>query len=154
MQLHTIKREHANKKVKTVGRGGKRGTYSGRGVKGQNARSGHKKRPEIRDQIKKIPKLRGYQVPKIAQKPFVLNLDTLEAAYQSGEKVSPKTLHAKGLLSGHKRGTGIKILGRGELLKKLSFENVIISHSAEEKIGKGGMTISSVGEAKAKTVAK
>lgn len=153
MQLHTLKREHPNKKAKTIGRGGKRGTYSGRGIKGQNARAGHKKRPEIRDIIKKIPKLRGYQVPKIAVKPFVLNLDTLEKAYQSGEKVSPKTLHAKGLLSGYKRGAGIKILGRGELSKKLSFEGVTISLSAEEKLTKSGSARIAEGTSVRKVVA-
>ena len=42
-----------------VGRGGKRGKTSGRGTKGQNARAGRKKRPEMRDFIKRIPKLRG-----------------------------------------------------------------------------------------------
>lgn len=42
-----------------VGRGGKRGKTSGKGTKGQNARAGRKKRPEIRDFIKRFPKLRG-----------------------------------------------------------------------------------------------
>ncbi len=59
MQFHTIKRKSPNKKSKQVGRGGTRGKTSGRGTKGQNARSGRKKRPELRDTIKRIPKLRG-----------------------------------------------------------------------------------------------
>lgn len=59
MQFHTIKRKTPNKKSKQVGRGGTRGKTAGRGTKGQNARSGRKKRPEIRDTIKRIPKLRG-----------------------------------------------------------------------------------------------
>jgi ribosomal protein L15 len=59
MQFHTLKRKTANKKSTQVGRGGKRGKTSGRGTKGQNARAGRKKRPELRDFIKRFPKLRG-----------------------------------------------------------------------------------------------
>jgi large subunit ribosomal protein L15 len=59
MQFHILKRKTPNKKHKTVGRGGTRGKTSGRGTKGQNARAGHKKRPELRDFIKRVPKLRG-----------------------------------------------------------------------------------------------
>ena len=59
MQFHTLKRKTPNKKSKQVGRGGTRGKTAGRGTKGQNARAGHKNRPEIRDVIKRVPKLRG-----------------------------------------------------------------------------------------------
>jgi large subunit ribosomal protein L15 len=59
MQFHKLKRKTPNKKAKQVGRGGTRGKTSGRGTKGQNARAGHKKRPETRDIIKRFPKLRG-----------------------------------------------------------------------------------------------
>ncbi len=59
MQFHTLKRKTANQKPKQVGRGGTRGKTSGRGTKGQNARAGRKKRPELRDFIKRVPKLRG-----------------------------------------------------------------------------------------------
>ena len=59
MQFHTLKRKTKNKKARQVGRGGTRGKTSGRGTKGQNARAGRKKRPELRDFIKRFPKLRG-----------------------------------------------------------------------------------------------
>lgn len=59
MQFHTLKRKTKNIKSKQVGRGGTRGKTSGRGTKGQNARAGHKNRPELRDFIKRVPKLRG-----------------------------------------------------------------------------------------------
>jgi len=61
MQLHQIKPLNKRKSKRRVGRGGKRGTYCGRGMKGQRARTGAKVRPEIRDLIKKIPKIRGYR---------------------------------------------------------------------------------------------
>lgn len=59
MQFHTLKRKTPNYKSQQVGRGGTRGKTSGRGTKGQNARAGHKNRPELRDTIKRVPKLRG-----------------------------------------------------------------------------------------------
>jgi large subunit ribosomal protein L15 len=68
MQLHEIKPYNKLKKKKRVGRGGKKGTYSGKGMKGQKSRAGAKIRPEIRDMIKKIPKLRGYRFKKKTNK--------------------------------------------------------------------------------------
>ena len=59
MQLNNLKRRTKRMKSRQVGRGGTRGKTSGRGTKGQNARAGRKKRPEIRDFIKRFPKLRG-----------------------------------------------------------------------------------------------
>lgn len=59
MQLHTLQPTHQLKGKRRIGRGGKRGTYSGRGVKGQGARAGNKIRPGTRDLIQQIPKLRG-----------------------------------------------------------------------------------------------
>lgn len=59
MQFHTLKVKTKRRRARQVGRGGTRGKTSGRGTKGQNARAGHKKRPELRDFIKRIPKLRG-----------------------------------------------------------------------------------------------
>ena len=61
MQIHNLKRKHKNKKDRLVGRGGKHAKTSGRGGKGQTARAGNKRRPELRDIIKKLPKNRGYQ---------------------------------------------------------------------------------------------
>ncbi|PIR97790.1 MAG: hypothetical protein COT89_02670 [Candidatus Colwellbacteria bacterium CG10_big_fil_rev_8_21_14_0_10_42_22] len=59
MNLHEISPIHKNKSKKRIGRGGKRGTYSGKGMKGQKSRAGHKIRPASRDLIQQIPKLRG-----------------------------------------------------------------------------------------------
>ena len=59
MQLHELRPVHKNKSKKRIGRGGKRGTYSGRGMKGQKSRAGRKIRPAIRDLIQRTPKLRG-----------------------------------------------------------------------------------------------
>ena len=77
MQIHSIKREHPNKKARQVGRGGTRGKTSGRGGKGQTARAGNKRRPQLRDIIKKLPKLRGYRFNSIQTKPRPVNLESL-----------------------------------------------------------------------------
>ena len=74
MQIHTLKRLHKNKKDRIVGRGGKHAKTSGRGGKGQTARAGNKRRPELRDIIKKLPKNRGYQFKSI-QRDFKLSQD-------------------------------------------------------------------------------
>ena len=102
MQFHSIKRKTENKKRMTVGRGGKRGKTSGRGTKGQKARSGRKLRPEIREVIKKIPKLRGYAFNSIQTKPVVVKLSQIEKAFKAGEEVTPKAIAEKGLVSTYK----------------------------------------------------
>jgi ribosomal protein L15 len=73
MQIHNLKRVHKNKKDRIVGRGGKHAKTSGRGGKGQTARAGNKRRPELRDIIKKLPKNRGYQF-KSVRKPYIVTI--------------------------------------------------------------------------------
>jgi large subunit ribosomal protein L15 len=69
MQLHQLQPITKKKAEKRVGRGGKRGTYSGRGLKGQKARAGRKIRPAIRDYIQKLPKIKGAKrIPRQAKK--------------------------------------------------------------------------------------
>lgn len=68
MQIHNLKRQHKNKKDRLVGRGGKHAKTSGRGGKGQTARAGNKRRPELRDIIKKLPKNRGYRFKSVVKK--------------------------------------------------------------------------------------
>jgi len=136
MQLHQVKPIHRQKNKKRVGRGGKRGTYSGKGIKGQKSRAGHKIRPEIRDFIKKIPKRRGYRFKAIKPKPEIVNLKDLEKYFEEGDLVNPETLLEKGLISRIKgRTPEVKILGTGELKKKLKIENCKMSKSAEKVLG-------------------
>jgi len=133
MQLYQVKPIHSQKSKKRVGRGGKRGTYSGKGSKGQLSRAGRKLRPEIRDFIKKIPKKRGYRFKSFAVKPQVVNLKDLEKKYNNGEIVSPETLLEKGLIvKVNNKIPDVKILGDGELKKKLKVENCRMSKSVEK----------------------
>ncbi|OHA76457.1 MAG: 50S ribosomal protein L15, partial [Candidatus Wildermuthbacteria bacterium RIFCSPLOWO2_12_FULL_40_9] len=98
MQLHQLKPIHKNRKSKRVGRGGKRGTYSSRGMKGQKSRAGRKFQPIVRELIKRYPKLRGYRFKPQEGKFAIVNTADLEKKFQTGEKVSPKTLLEKGLI--------------------------------------------------------
>jgi len=146
MQLHQLKPTHRRKKQKRIGRGGKRGTYSGRGIKGQKARAGATLQPAIRVFIKRYPKLRGYkQKPKIQSLKFktvILNLDVLEKNFSPGEKITPKVLLDKGIIHKIKgRIPNVKILGRGEITKKLIIEGCEASKTARDKIEKVGGTI-------------
>lgn len=97
MQTHNLKRVHKNKKDRLVGRGGKHAKTSGRGGKGQTARAGNKRRPELRDIIKKLPKNRGYSF-KSKKKPFKLALDKVLSAAGKKESFSEirKRLGIKG----------------------------------------------------------
>lgn len=141
MQLDTLKRQHPNKKAKQVGRGGTRGKTSGRGGKGQTARAGNKRRPQIRDIIKKIPKLRGYRFSSAKIKYSPVNVGALNI-FEGGQEVTVASLFEKNLV---RRVGGVlphvKILGTGELTKKLSITGCKVSEAAKIKIEKAGGSI-------------
>lgn len=139
MQLHQLQPIHKTKKPKRIGRGGKRGTYSGRGMKGQKSRAGRKFKPAIRDLIKRYPKLRGYRFNPLPERFAVVNLDILEKKFKDKEQISPKILLEKKLIRKIKGKTPkVKILGKGELTKVLIIESCLFSKSAKEKIEKAG----------------
>jgi large subunit ribosomal protein L15 len=142
MQLNTLKAKTKRKTSQQVGRGGTRGKTSGRGTKGQNARAGRKKRPELRDFIKRFPKLRGRGVSSFKSrevKPIAVNLGLIEKHFNAGETVTLASLVAKKIISLKKSSDStVKILGTGEISKKISFEGVTVSGSAKTKIEKAG----------------
>jgi len=141
MQLHQLKPKHKLKKKKRVGRGGKRGTYSGRGIKGQKSRAGRKFAPIIRELIKRYPKLRGYRFKKSKKYFAIINIGILDKKFESLEVVTPKSLLKRKLIRKIKgKIPKVKILGKGELKKKLVIENCEVSKSAREKIKKTGGT--------------
>lgn len=144
MQLHELKRKTSQRKKTIVGRGGTRGKTAGRGTKGQKARAGHKIRPEMRDFIKKLPKLRGRgknSNVSIQTKPIVVKISELDV-FDAGAKVTPTTLVEKGIIEtkGNKFPR-VKILGNGELKKKLAVSGCEVSAEARAKIEKAGGTI-------------
>jgi len=136
MQLHQIKPKNINKDKKRVGRGGKRGTFSGKGAKGQLARAGRKLRPELREIVKKIPKTRGYDFKSFRIKPQIVNLEDLDKKFKDGEIVNPETLLEKGLIAKiNNKMPAVKILGNGKLTKKIKAENCKMSASAKKVLG-------------------
>lgn len=147
MQMNTLARKTPNTKHVQVGRGGKRGKTAGRGTKGQNARGNTRKRPELRDIIKKIPKKRGYGKNRAKSnfaKPeaFVVNLSVLETVFENGATVSPVTLLEKGILKSVRLPkAGVKVLGTGELTKKLHVSACTISAAAKAKVEAAGGTV-------------
>lgn len=140
MQLNELKRKTSNRKQKRVGRGrgSGKGKTSGRGTKGQKARAGHKMMPAIREQLKKLPKKRGYSFKSIQDKPTVFNVATLERYFAAGDTINPKVLVERGLLI---QGKAVKILGDGELTKKLTVAGCKVSASARTKIEQVGGSV-------------
>lgn len=150
MQLHQIKSNHPRPDRKRVGRGGKRGTYSGKGQKGQKARSPIK--PDFRGGNapiwKLFPKQRGAsKKTKIKHRYFIyrrskavpVGLGKIDLLFKEGEKVNAQTLAEKGAVDSPKRK--IKILSNGDLKKKLEFEGLPLSKEAQKKIIQSGGTI-------------
>lgn len=148
MQLHELKRSTARPTAKRIGRGGKRGKTSGRGHKGQTARAGNSMRPEMRDIIKKLPKLRGHgknrarTVNAERELPVVVNLSVLEATFTAGTAVTPQALVAAGVITTvRKRVPMVKLLGTGTVSKAFTVTNCQYSASAKTKIEAAGGTI-------------
>ncbi len=132
------------KKKKRIGRGGKRGNYSGRGMKGQKSRAGRKIRPAVRDIILRLPKLRGLGFKSLKEKPYIVNLVDIDRKFNENEVVNKESLVAKKILKIRKSETRpqIKILGNGDLTKKLIFSSeLLFSKKAKEKIIKSGSLI-------------
>ena len=139
MRLHDLKPAKGSKKDhKRVGRGGKRRYTSGRGSNGQNARSGGGVRPGFEGGqnplFMRLPK-RGFN-NRWATKYAEVNIRSLNR-FDAGAEVTPEVLIEVGIID--KLLDGVKILGTGELEKKLTVKAHRFSKSAVEKIeGAGG----------------
>lgn len=144
MQLHELTSKTGRKSSKRLGRGrgSGKGKTSGRGTKGQRARAGHRIRPDVREKLKKLPKLRGYRFASFQTRPVVVNLEALEAAFGGGESITPQVLTERGLVR-VRRGQQpvVKILGTGTLTKKFAVSGCAVSAAAKEKIQKAGGTV-------------
>lgn len=140
LKLHTLRPyKGSTKRRKVVGRGvgSGHGTFSGRGAKGQHARSGsaipvgfeggrmplHRQMPKLRGFKSRTPKATG------------IRLDRIETKFNAGQTVNPKELFNRGMIKSNM--DEVKILD-GKISKNLIFEKVMVSKSAEEKITKAG----------------
>jgi large subunit ribosomal protein L15 len=140
--LHTLSPTPGSTKTKKRlgrGRGSGTGKTSGKGVKGQKARPGHHgarigfEGGQMPLKMR-IPK-RGFKNP-FRIEAFPINVSTLEKEFESGATVDLDTLKAKSLIP--KRVKVVKILGEGDLTKKLTVKAHRFSETAKDKIGKAG----------------
>lgn len=142
MQLHSLRAKTKTKNRKRVGRGGTRGKTSGRGHKGQKQHGGHGIRPHMRDEIKRLPKLRGRGVntnKPVNPKAVAVNVAVIESNFKKGTVVSPKTLFKAGLIL--KKGDSfpvVKVLGQGDIANAVTVVGCKVSNTAKEKIEKAG----------------
>jgi len=118
-----------------VGRGGKRGTTSGKGQKGQKSRAGHRIRPAIRDLLLRIPKLRGFKNKPKSPKFVSVNLGIL--AGKISEPVIDRQILVKYKIIKNSE-KNIVILGQGDLKKAIEIKGLKVSKAAKEKIEKAG----------------
>lgn len=139
MKLHTL--TSIQKRSQRIGRGGKRGSYSGRGVKGQKSRAGRRIRPAERDLIIRLPKLRGFRNKPKSELSKVFSLGTLSSSFKknAGKEIiiTRESLKTVGLLAKKFKG-GVKILGVGEIVFPVSIKDIQLSESARKKIEKAG----------------
>jgi large subunit ribosomal protein L15 len=161
LNLSNLKPAQARKDRKRIGRGlgSGKGRYSGRGIKGQKSRSGSAKMAAGFEGGQmpldmRAPKLRGNtSADAMPIGPFrtyshPINLRDLDRVFESGDTVDLDALVAKGLLKNQK--VDVKILGTGELSKKLSVTAHSFSASAREKIEAAGGSVTALKEPKVK----
>ena len=159
LNLSNLKPAQARKARKRVGRGlgSGKGRYSGRGIKGQKSRSGsNKMRPGFEGGqnpiYMRLPKQRGpYSRDAMPMGPhrtstIPVNVAALEERFDAGAEVTIETLIEKGLIRNAR--TDVKLLGNGELSKKLSITVHAASATAREKVEAAGGTLTLLREPK------
>lgn len=132
MQAHQLVK--TKKRRQRIGRGGKRGTFSGRGTKGQKARAGRRIRPQVRDIIKKIHKRRGYFFKSFREKPYVANIGDIDKKFNSGDKITLESLIKSKVLRVPKgKKIKVKILSGGKSDKKFNFDKELTFSESVKK---------------------
>ncbi len=146
MELSNIQKQQGKiKKAKRVGRGcgsGKGMHTTGRGTKGQLARTGGK--PPLGYEggqeplFRKLPHIRGFKRP-IAKKVTNVSISVFNS-FRKGSNITPKGLLEAGIIKNIPRG-GVKILNNGKLEKELTFSGFQMSSSAKKQIEESGSKI-------------
>lgn len=141
MQANNLKPKNKRKKRKTIGRGGKKGTYSGKGNKGQKARSGAHIDPLFEGGrstlIDHMKKKKGFKSRNI--KFTIISLKKIGKKFKEGDVVSIESLIKAGLVGRIEASLGVKILGKADSIGKLSIDkDILLSSSAKESIEKAG----------------
>ena len=156
--LHTLAPNPGSTKTKKRlgrGRGSGTGKTSGKGVKGQKARPGHHgARYAFEGGQMPMPRRigkRGFKNPNRIDA-YPINVSTLESKFDAGQTVDLVSLREKGLVP--KLAEYVKILGEGEITKKLSIKAYGVSAMAKEKIEKAGGSVEVIGRAHAQPAAQ
>jgi large subunit ribosomal protein L15 len=128
----------SRKRIVRVGRGNAsgHGTFSGRGIKGQRARSGGRKklaRRGLKQMLQQLPKTRGFQ--SIHENNTVVNIGELQEKFAAQSKVTPETLRRAGLI---RKAEFVKVLGTGTLKNALQVHAHAFSATAKTAIEKAG----------------
>lgn len=144
MELHNLSpAPGARKKRKRIGRGPSsgHGKTSGKGHKGQKARAGYSRRLDFEGGqtplTRRIPKVGFKHQSRHAM--AEVNLDMLDRHFEDGAEITAEVLVGKHII--HPRRGGVKVLGRGEITKKLILKVTAISAGAREKIEKAGGSV-------------
>ena len=142
MEIRPPSGSRKTKKIAGRGYSARRGVKAGKGDKGQNSRSGGGVRPGFEGGqmplYRRIPR-KGFSNYPFKREYDVINVSTLEKKYSDGETVSVETLKEKRILK--KKFASVKILGEGELSKKLTVDIAAVSAAAKEKIEKAGGSV-------------
>jgi large subunit ribosomal protein L15 len=139
MQLHNLKLKNKRKKKKTIGRGGKKGTYSGKGMKGQKARSGAHVKPLFEGGrstlIDHMKKKRGFK--SLSAKKTIVKLADIDKKFKDGEEITAEALIKVGLVDKMGAKNGIKVLGGKDIKKQFTFhKNIFLSKSVVKAVKK------------------
>lgn len=144
MKLHTLRPAKGAKKanVKRLGRGpgSGRGKTSGKGTKGQKARSGGKGKLRLigmKRMIRRIPKKRGFT--SLNAKNETVSLRAITKVIKDAAVITPAVLAKHGLVSGPK--ADVKILAGGEIKKKLTVKGCKVTEGAKAMIEKAGGSV-------------
>ena len=132
MQINTLQLNSKKKKRKTIGRGGKKGTYSGRGNKGQKARSGGNVNPLFEGGrstlVDHMKKKRGFTSRN--PKNVIVKFSDLSKKFESGAKITIEDLIKNNLVKKVEVKRGVQLLGPKDGKKEFSFgEKILVSKS-------------------------
>jgi large subunit ribosomal protein L15 len=135
MQINTLKIKYSKKKRKIIGRGGKKGTYSGKGGKGQKGRSGVSINPLFEggrsSLIDRLKKVRGFKSYK--PKAVIFKLSALEKKFKEGDIINKESLIKAGLLDKKEIKRRVKILGGEGIESQFKIgEGITLSASAKK----------------------
>jgi len=140
LSLHTLRPSQKSKTTKRVGRGNASGvgSYSGRGIKGQKARTGGRrglKRRGLKQFLMQLPKTRGFSQQKNM---FAVTLERIASKFKEGDHVTPQELVKHGMLP---KGMRLKVLHSVGFAKKLSVSAHAISEKAKAAVESAGGTV-------------